>query len=213
MKYIKKIAQTNLFKISSLSGFSVILKIGIGLITSKLLAVFVGPNGMALVGNLRNFSASLESVSTLGFQNGVIKYVAENKENKRQFQKIISTVFVSLLFVALLLSGILCFFAAFWNKKIFGNNFEYQFVFKAMALALPWYAISIFFIAIINGLGQYKRVVWLNIIGNSIGLLVSVFMILRYQTLGALLAIVITPALLFFLPRILSIKKLIFLKV
>jgi PST family polysaccharide transporter len=36
----KKIYQ--LFKISSLNSLSIILKIGIGLITSKLLAVFVG---------------------------------------------------------------------------------------------------------------------------------------------------------------------------
>ena len=38
----------------------------------------------------------------------------------------------------------------------------------------------------------------MNIIGNGIGLLVSICMILHFKTLGALLSIVITPALLFF---------------
>ena len=198
LEFIKKITQTNLFKITSLNSLSVLIKIGIGLVTSKLLAVFVGPSGMALVGNLRNFSTSLESISTLGFQNGIVKYVAESKEDKHQLQKTISTVFISLLVIAMLLSGILYFFADYWNQQIFGTNFEYEIVIKAMAVALPWFAISVFLLSVINGLGKFTAVIWINIVGNIIGLLVSIGMILQYKTLGALLSIVISPALLFF---------------
>jgi O-antigen/teichoic acid export membrane protein len=198
VEFIKKITQTQLFKISSLNSLSVILKIGIGLITSKLLAVFVGPSGMALVGNLRNFLTSLESISTLGFQNGIIKYTAENEKNENKLKKIIATVFISLLGIAIVLSCILYFFASFWDTVIFGNNFDYEIIFKALALALPWYAISVFMLALINGLGQFKKVIWINIIGNAIGLLVSIIMVLQYKTLGALLSLVISPALLFF---------------
>ena len=197
MEFIKKITQTQLFKISSLNSVSVILKIGIGLITSKLLAVFVGPSGMALVGNFRNFLTSLESISTLGFQNGIIKYTAENEKNKNQLEKIIATVLICLFGIAIVLSCVLYFFAAFWNKEIFGNNFDYTIVFKSLALALPWYAISVFMLAVINGLGQFKKVIWINIIGNTIGLLVSIWMILQYKTMGALLSLVISPALMF----------------
>lgn len=177
---------------------SVLLRIGTGLITSKLLAVFVGPSGMALVGNLRNFSSSLESVTTLGFQSGVVKYVAEYKEDQKELQKIISTVFISLLLVAVVSSFGLYFFADFWNRQIFGDHFEYEMVFKVTALVLPWYAISIFLISVLNGLGKFKKVIWANILGNAIGLLVSIYMILNFQTLGALLSIVISPSLLFF---------------
>ncbi|MFI0490519.1 O-antigen translocase [Flavobacterium sp.] len=191
---------------------SVLIKIGIGLITSKLLAVFVGPSGMALVGNLRNFASSLESISTLGFQNGIVKYIAEGKEDKSQLQKIISTVFISLLFVAIVLSCVLYFFAPFWNKEIFENNFEYLFVFKAAAFALPWYVVSVFLLSVINGLGRFKNVIWINIIGNAIGLLVSVIMILNYKTFGALLSIVISPALLFFVTFYFINKEIDFLR-
>ncbi|MCD0466202.1 O-antigen translocase [Flavobacterium sp. ENC] len=198
MNSLKKIMQTTLFKITSLNSFSVALKIGIGLITSKILAIFVGPGGMALVGNLRNFLTSLESISTLGFQNGIVKYVAENQKNKSELQKIIATVFISLVTVAVILSFVLYFFATFWNAKIFSNQLDYSLVFKILALALPWYAVSVFLLAILNGLSQFKKVIGINIIGNAIGLIVSVFMILQFKTLGALLAIVITPAILFF---------------
>jgi O-antigen/teichoic acid export membrane protein len=167
-------------------------------VTSKLLAVFVGPGGIALVGNLRNFMSSVETVSTLGFQNGIVKYVAEIQKDKLQVQKFISTVFISLLLVAALTSGMLYFFAVFWNQKIFGNHFEYDFIFKALSLALPWYAVSVFLVSVLNGLGNFKKVIWINSIGNTIGLLVSFVLILEYKTFGALLSIVISPALLFF---------------
>lgn len=198
MKFIKNITQTDLFKITSLNSLSVLIKIGTGLVTSKLLAVFVGPGGMALVGNLRNFMASLEGVSTLGFANGIVKYVAETENDKLKLKKIMATVFISLLLVALILSGILFYFAGYWNHQIFGNYFEYSFVFKVLALALPWYSVSLIFISVINGLAQFKKVIWITILGNISGLLVSLILIWNYQTLGALLAIVISPALLFF---------------
>jgi O-antigen/teichoic acid export membrane protein len=198
LQILKNIYQSQLFKISSLNSLSIILKIGIGLITSKLLAVFVGPSGMALVGNLRNFMTSLESIATLGFQNGIVKYVAEVKEDKQRFEKLLSTVFISLAFVAVVLSGVLFVFATFWNQKIFGTNYQYQFVFKVLALSLPWYVVSLFLIAVLNGLGSFKKVIWVNSIGNIIGLVVSVVLIVEYKTFGALVAFVITPALLFF---------------
>lgn len=197
MHFYKKIIQTSLFKITSLNSFSVVLKIGIGLITSKILAIFVGPSGMALVGNLRNFLTSLENILTLGFQNGIVKYTAENEKNKIEFQKLVTTVLITLVFVALLLSGILFFTASFWNEKIFGNNSEYLLVFKVLALVLPSYGLSIFLISVINGLGKFKKVIWINIFGNIIGLLTSIFLILQFKPTGALLAIVIAPALLF----------------
>lgn len=212
MGFIKKITQTQLFKISSLNSLSVILKIGVGLITSKLLAVFVGPSGMALVGNLRNFLTSLESISTLGFQNGIVKYTAENEKNENQLTKIIATVFICLLCVAIILSCLLYFFASFWSKEIFGNNFDYTIVFKALALGLPWYAISVFMLAVLNGLGQFKKVIWINIIGNAIGLLVSIGMILQYKTLGALLSLVISPGLMFLLTSYFINKEINFFK-
>ena len=151
MNFIKKIAQSQLFKITSLNSLSVLIKIATGLITSKLLALFVGPSGMALVGNLRNFMTTLESVSTLGFQNGIVKYVAENDDNEKELSKIISTVFITIIAVTIGLSIGLFICTDYWNTQIFGVSYSYKFVIKAIAMALGRYAISIFFIYIIRG--------------------------------------------------------------
>lgn len=189
--------QTHLFKITSLNSLSVVLKLGIGLITSKVIAIFIGPSGLALVGNFRNFVGSFETIATLGFQNGIVKYIAEVKEKETELKKYVSTVFISVSIVSIVLSGFLFFLSDYWNEVIFGASYAYNFVFKAFAFALPWYAVSIILVSILNGLGRFKNVIYITIIGNCIGLLVSVLFIYQYQTIGALLAIICTPALLF----------------
>ncbi len=174
------------------------IKIGIGLITSKFIAYFVGPTGMALVGNFRNFVASFETIATLGFQNGIIKVVAENQQNQKKLYQNIGTILISISATSLLCSFLIYGFADFFNQAVFGKSFIYAGIFKAFALALPWYASSIVFLSIINGLGKFKKVIYTNIIGNVLGLFVSVVLMYYCNTLGALLAIIITPSLLFF---------------
>lgn len=198
MNFIKKISKTNLFKIASLNSISVIIKIGIGLVTSKVLAIFIGPSGMALIGNFRNFLTTTESVSTLGFQNGIVKYVAENKEDKTELKKIFSTLFFTISGISILIGIVLFLFADYLNLKIFGRNYHFEIVFKVLALVLPFYTISIFLVSILNGLGFYKRVVYIAIFGTFLGLILTAFLIYKMQIVGSLLAIVATPALLFF---------------
>ena len=170
---------------------------GIGFITSKVIAIFIGPSGMALVGNLRNFLTSTEAFATLGLENGVVKYVAEHKKDEQKLHQTLSTIFISVVSICAVLCFILFFFSNYLNITIFGAAFQYAFVFKALAIALPFYSGNIFLLATINGLGEYKKVIFINIIGSCIGLLVSVLLIWYWQTKGALLSIILTPSLLF----------------
>ncbi len=190
--------RTPLFKATSLNSVSVMLKIGTGLITSKILAIFIGPSGMALAGNFKNFMTSIENIATLGFQNGVVKYIVENKDNEVEFKKIMSTVFLSLLTVSMLLSAVLFGFSSYWTSTVLDNTMQYAIVFKILALVLPWYATTVFLIVVLNGLGKYRSVIYVNIIGNILGLLFAVAAIWHFKTLGALLSIIIPPSLLFF---------------
>jgi O-antigen/teichoic acid export membrane protein len=207
LNLFKQIAQKELFKVTSLNSISVILKIAIGFVSAKVIAIFIGASGMALVGNLRNFVASVEGFATLGFTNGIVKYVAEKEENSQELKRYFSTIFFTLLSAILVCSLVLFLFAAYWNSVVFGLDFEYIFVIKAFALALPWYIGSLVIIAIINGFAAFKKVIVINIIGNVLGLLVTIGLIFKFQTFGALLAVVLSPAVLFFVTLFFIDKK------
>ncbi|TBX68741.1 O-antigen translocase [Flavobacterium silvisoli] len=199
MKVLGKIRDKELFKVSSLNSISVLIKIAVGFITSKFLAVFVGPSGMALVGNLRNFISSVESIGLLGFQNGIIKYVAEYEHKEQQLKELLSTVVMAIFLVTVALSGFLYFFSGYLNEAIFGDEFQYQSVFKAFSLSLPWYMASLFLTSVLNGFGAFKKVIKINIYGNLLGLVLSVVLLYNYHTFGALLAVILAPSLLFFI--------------
>ena len=198
MSFFTTIKRTPLFKVASLNGVNVILKISIGVITSKVLAVFIGPSGLALTGNLKNFLTSIESIATLGFQNGIVKYVVDAKNDAVALKKIMSTIFISLFAVSLALSFILFGFSSYFTYLIFGIQSNYNLIFKILAIVLPWYASTAYLLVILNGLGKFKKVIYVNIIGNIIGLLFCIVAVYYYATFGALVAIIVPPALLFF---------------
>jgi PST family polysaccharide transporter len=198
LKFLKKISSASWFKISSLNSLAILLKIGFGLFVSKVLAIYVGPSGMALIGNLRNFQTSLESFATLGFQNGIIKYTAHYKQDDVKLKKLISTVFLTILFSIILLGVGLFIFKNSISNYLFTSQTVPEFVFKALLISLPFYGFSVFFIAVINGLEKYKKVVFINIIGNVIGFIFSIFLVINYQITGALLAMILAPATTFF---------------
>lgn len=199
MAFQKEIFKTTLFKVTSLNSFSVVLKIFTGLISSKIVAIFLGAGGMALVGNMRNFFTSVETISTLGFQNGIVKYAAENQANGERLKKVISTIFISLLASSVIFATLLFFLSEVWEEEVLNTKNQYGFIFKILAISLPWYVINIFLIGIINGFGRFKTVVWINIIGNIVGILASIFLIYQYHVSGALASVAIAPALLFFI--------------
>ncbi|HMK06331.1 MAG TPA: O-antigen translocase, partial [Flavobacterium sp.] len=119
---------------------------------------------------------------------------------------------ISLIAVTLVLSGILFGLASYWNHFIFGN-YDFSDIFKILALVLPWYATTVFLIAAVNGLGKFRNVIRINIIGNIIGLLFSIVVIWKYSTFGALLSIIIPPSLLFFAALYYINKEMQFVKV
>lgn len=212
MKYLNKILQNTLINVVSFNSIGVIVKISCGFIISKALAISVGPSGLALLGNLRNFTTFLEGISTLGFQTGIVKYIGENENNKQKLIKIVSTIFISYLFISIIFSLIIFLTADYLSDFVFGNKQNYSIAFKAIALTLPWYVLSILFTLIINGLQYFKKVIIINIVGNLIGLIVSIFLIYQLKIVGALLSVSITPALffiysLYYLPKKIEITK------
>ena len=152
---------------------------------------------MALVGNMRNFVSLAENISTLGFQNGIIRFIASHKKDSAATAAFMSTIFFVLVVLALLLSVLLFFGADYWTTFLFGFKSMYAYAIMVFAFTLPWHTLSAFLLAVLNGLGNYTQVIYTNIFGNLLGLGVTVLLVTQMNTLGAMLSLVITPALLF----------------
>ena len=193
-KFFHYINNEVLVKAASLNTANISLKILAGILISKFIALFIGPEGMALIGNLRNFLSTIQSISIAGLYNGFVKLIAKYKNHITELTHTLSTVFYFGFFLSLILAFLCYYNAEFVNELIFFNN-NYVYVIETMAIVLPFYALNMFVFAIMNGFSKYKILLVINITGQILGLLVTLLLIKQENIDGALIAVVITPAL------------------
>lgn len=196
-KLIDYINKYVLVKVTSLQSASVLTRVVAGILVSKAIAVFIGPVGLALVGNLRNFVSSFQTIATLGFYRGAVKYVSEFKNNTLELSKTLSTVFY-LGFVLTILVSFFCYFNAdLINDIIFPTYSDYAYIIKVFAMVLPFYALNMFSFSIMNGFSKYKILIIINIIGQILGVSIALLLIYQEKIDGALISVVIAEALIF----------------
>ena len=99
MNIFQKIFQNQVFKVSSLNSLAILARVITGFISSKAIAYFIGPSGMALMGNLRNFTTIIENIGILGLQNGIVKTVANFHNEKEEVTQFVANVFWSLFYI------------------------------------------------------------------------------------------------------------------
>ncbi|WP_299364556.1 O-antigen translocase [Winogradskyella sp.] len=193
-KFFHYINNEVLVKAANLNTANISVKIIAGILISKFIAVFIGPEGMALIGNLRNILSTLQSMAIAGLYNGVVKLIGKCKNNLVALTNTLSTVFYLGFFSSIILAFICYYNAEYINGLIFLNN-NYTYVIETMAIVLPFYALNMFAFSIMNGFSKYRILLVINITGQILGLLVTLLLIKQENIDGALVAVVITPAL------------------
>ncbi len=189
MDILKKIIQNKLFKATSLNSISILLRIITGFVSSKAIAYFIGPSGMALMGNLRSFTTTIENIGILGLQNGIVQNCAKNHENKEQLNHWVTSLFWIFFSLSFLLSFVVFLGNSFFSKQIFGSSSEYHFVLNFIAIVIPFQVLHLFFVAILNGFSEYKKVTAISVYSYVIGLLISLFLMWKFGVNGALISI------------------------
>jgi O-antigen/teichoic acid export membrane protein len=194
VKWRQYIKEHELWRITSLNSLSVLVRMGTGLISAKVVALCIGPTGMAWVGNLRNFITAVENIATLGMTNGIVKYTTEYRNDPNKQAAFINTVLTVLTAVALLTSLGIGSLAVLWNPMLLEGFTADTSLWWWIAAALPWYLVAIVLVAILNGLEAFREVVKIQTFGAILGLVATVGLVYYYATWGALLAVVVAPA-------------------
>ena len=180
----------NFIKTSFLSGISTAISLLARLISTKIVAVYLGTNGMFLMGQLKDFLRLGNTIGSFGIENGIVKYVSEYENDKLKLSNIIGTSFKINLFSALIFSSLILIF-----KNNIGNflqiNFSENFYFLILALSITSASIHTCFLSIYNGLNKIKLYVWINIFSNIASAIILVFLVLKMEVIGAFYALAI----------------------
>lgn len=186
-----------LIKTSILSAISTIIKVIAGFVSIKIVAVYVGPSGLALMGQMQNFISMMSSVSSAGVNSGVVKYTAEHYEDEEAKQKIWSSALKISLVLIVPMAVAIIFLADFISLKLL-NTTKYSSIFIIFAITVVFFVLNGLLTSILNGQKEIKKLTLLNIIGSLFGLAVTILLITQYELYGALIAGIVSQSIVFF---------------
>lgn len=178
----------NLLKTSVLNGVSVVIKTATLFILNKILAVYVGPSGYALIGQFQNFIQMVTTFSGSAINTAVIKYTAEYSENTEKQKNIWRTAGSLALIFSVFFMFIIVVFHRYLSLFIF-NTEDYGAVFIWFAVSLVLFNLNALLLAILNGKKEIARLVIANISGSLFSLVVTSVLAISYGLVGALIAL------------------------
>lgn len=183
-----------LVKTSLLNSVAVGVKVASTLVLNKILAIYVGPGGYAIIGQFQNAVSIAVQLAGGIFSTGVTKATAQHFDDEETQHAIWKTAIRISLCTSILAGFILLFignWAAIWLLK----RVDLADVFIWLGLALPAMAANNLLLAILNGRKEVRTYVTANIIGSILSLLVIGTLAYCFELYGALVAFTINPAL------------------
>ena len=143
---------------------------------------------MAFLGNFRNFTSIVKSVSTVGINNSIIKLFVENKDDKKELNIIFSTFFWIFLVISIILAILGILLSNNISEYLFQSN-SFAIPIQLFSIFQPLIVINVFWLAIFNGLGSFQKIVIIQIISNVLIFCLTIFLIVNQNVFGALLSI------------------------
>ncbi|MDN5093709.1 O-antigen translocase [Aliarcobacter butzleri] len=185
-----------LIKTSVLTAISTIIKVISGFVINKVIALYVGPSGLAVVGQLQNFMSIVTTFSNGAITQGVVKYTAEY-QTIEQKQKIFSTSIIISLVCSLIISIFLFGFSEYLSELIL-KDIQYSSVFIVFGTTIFLFALNTVLMSILNGQKEIKKYVLVNIASSIFSLFFTSFLIMQLNLMGALYALVVNQSVIFF---------------
>lgn len=185
-----------LIKTSVLTAISTIIKVISGFVINKVIAMYIGPSGLAVIGQLQNFMSIITTFSNGAITSGIVKYIAEY-QTIEQKQKIFSTSIIISLACSFIISLLLFSFSGYLSELIL-KDIQYSSVFIVLGVTIFLFALNTILMSILNGQKEIKKYVLVNIASSIFSLFFTSFLIMQLNLMGALYAMVVNQSVIFF---------------
>ena len=185
-----------LIKTSVLTGISTVIKLVSAFVINKVIALYIGPAGLAIVGQLQSFTSIITTFSNGAISSGIVKYTAEYQDIEEK-KKIFSSSIVISLICSLIISIFLFTFSGYLSELIL-KDIQYSSVFIIFGATIFLFALNMVLISILNGQKEIKKYVLVNIAGSIFSLVFTSILIMQLNLMGALYAMVLNQSVVFF---------------
>ena len=185
----------NFIKTSIYSAASTTISLLVKLITNKVIALYLGTNGMFLMGQLKDFLKIGNTLGTMGIETGTVKYTSELNNKEKDFKDLVSTSFKIHLYSSLIIIGLILIFYNYLTLSLSKevsemNNYLFKYL---LCFSIVSFSIQTFIMSVLNGLKKIKIFILINIIATIISGGVLIFLVINYFTIGAYYALILSP--------------------
>lgn len=197
LSFINRVWKADIIRVFSFTAMSTLVRMLTSLISVKVIATIIGPSGIALLGQLNNFSSIIMTTACGGINSGVTKYIAEYKESEEKIKILLSTA-LRITICCSALSGIfMVVFNRFLSTTIMLSP-NYGYVFVIFGLTVFFYALNMLISSVLNGYKEFKKFVSVNIIGSLLGLIFTLYLVFTWGLKGAIISAVTFQSIMFF---------------
>ena len=188
----------NFIKTSIYSAASTTISLLVKLITNKVIAVYLGTNGMFLIGQLKDFLKIGNTLGTMGIETGTVKYTSELNKNKTNFKELLSTSFKIHFYSSLIVVLLMLIFynyvttTGFSDEMSLIKNNNYKYI---LSISIISFSIQTFIMSVLNGLKKIKVFVLINIVATLISAIILIYLVVNYSIIGAFYALILSPIL------------------
>lgn len=185
-----------LFKTSILSLIATAFKMLAGLVINKAVSLYIGPAGLALIGQFQSFSQLAMTAAQGAINTGVTKYTAQYTSEGKDISLLFSTALKISLFCSILVGSLIIFMSRYISIS-FLNKPSYYYVFIIFGFTIVLFVLNNLLLSIINGLKEIKTFISINIIQSLFSIFLTTTLIILIGLDGALIALVTNQSLVF----------------
>lgn len=177
---------------TSLFGGVQFINIILRLIRSKAIALLIGPIGMGISNLLLTTMELINGLTNLGLERSAVKDISlANTNSNSKNVAITISILKKLVWLTITVGVILMVLLAPWLSEITFGNKDYTISFRWISIALLFKQLSSSQLAILQGLRKLKSLAKANLLGNFIGLLITLPLYYYYKIDAIVPAIII----------------------
>lgn len=184
-----------LLSVTFFSGLLTLARMGSGFIIAKVVAIYTGPAGMAMLGQIQSMIVSLNGIVNAPVGSGLVRYTAEYEKQGigacSPWWKASAWWLVVILCIVMP-SGFV--FARPLAEWLFRDP-DYAWIIWAASAMLPLAAIGTLVNSVVNGYQQYRLYIMLGAISTAVSCILMITLVVSFGITGALLAAAIQTGL------------------
>lgn len=177
----------NLVKTSFYTSISTAITFISGFIVTKVVAIKIGPVGMAYLGQFQNATAILAMLATGAIATGVIKYLAQYRDDQEKTRQLINTSFLIVFSCSFIIAIFVMAASGYLSMASFKTK-EFWLVYFLFGLFTMAVSFNVLCSAILNGLKEIRKFTIVNIVASLTGLVITVAFSFFFGLIGVLVS-------------------------